>query len=190
MDAAVARAADALARGGLVVYPTDTLLGFGAAAADRGAVSRLERFKARPAGQPLSVALSSTEEVETWSVVDPAARRWMRRHLPGPYTVLLRPSRRARQRFAPSIVPVGGAIAVRVPDHPIARELARRAGPVVATSANRHGDPPCRTAAQARRVWGDAVAVYLETGPAPSGRPSEFVDLRGATPRLRPRGGP
>ncbi len=189
MDAAVPRAAEALARGGLVVYPTDTLLGLGAAATDRRAVARLEALKGRPPGQPLSVAVSSTEEIERWSEPDPPARSWMRRHLPGPYTVLLPPSREARRHLAASVVPPDGAIALRVPDHPVARELARRAGPIVATSANRHGAPPARTVAEARRALGDRVAVYLAIGPAPSGRPSEYVDLRGPEPRLLARGG-
>ncbi len=188
MGAAVARAARALAAGKLVVYPTDTLLGLGARASDGSAVSRLERAKARPAGQPLSIAFSSTEEVERWADLTPTGRRWMRRHLPGPYTVLLEPSARARTTFAPSIVPDSGALAVRVPDHPVARELARRVGPLVATSANRHGQPPARTAAEARRRLGSQVAVYLAAVPAPSGRPSTFVDLRGTRPLVRARG--
>lgn len=183
MVAAVAAAARALAAGRSVVYPTDTLLGLGARATDRRAVDRLEALKGRPTGQPLSVALSSTEELERWAELTPPARRWIRRHLPGPYTVLLRPSRRAARRFPSSVVPPGGALAVRVPDHPIARDLARRAGPLVATSANPHGSPPCRSVAAARRTFGDRVAAYLPARPAPSGLPSTFVDLRGRTPR-------
>lgn len=183
MVARVATAARALAAGRLVVYPTDTLLGLGARATDRRAVARLEALKERPAGQPLSVALSSTEEVEEWADLTPAARRWARRHLPGPYTVLVRPSPWATHRLPPSVVPPGGALAARVPDHPVARELARRVGPIVATSANRHGALPCRTVDAARRAFRSQVAVYVPAHPAPSGRPSTLVDLRHDPPR-------
>jgi L-threonylcarbamoyladenylate synthase len=178
----VAAAARALAAGGLVVYPTDTLFGLGARAEDRRAVARLESTKGRT-GQPMSVAVSSVEELDRWADLTPTARRWARRHLPGPYTVLVTPSPVARARFPTTVVPAGGALALRVPDHPTARELARRAGPIVATSANHHGQPPVRNAAAARRAFGARVSVYLENGPRPSGRPSTFVDLRGEAPR-------
>lgn len=182
MVARVAEAARALVAGELVVYPTDTLLGLGARATDRRAVARLEALKARPSGQPLSVAVSSVEELERWADLSPTARRWARRHLPGPFTVLVPPSRWAARRLPRSIVPSGGALAARVPDHSLARELARRVGPVVATSANRHGLPPCPSVPAARRMFGSAVAVYLPARPAPSGRPSTLVDLRGDAP--------
>ena len=183
MAARVAHAARALRGGELVVYPTDTLLGLGANASDRRAVARLEALKGRPTGQPLSIALSSTEELDRWAELTPVARSWTRRHLPGPYTVLVPPSPWARRHLPPSIVPPGGAIGLRVPDHPLARELARQVGPVVATSANRHGHPPTPSVACARRTFRNQVAAYVPARPAPSGRPSVFVDLRGDAPR-------
>jgi len=178
----IAAAAEALRRGALVVYPTDTLLGLGALASHRIAVPLLLSVKGRSSGQPLSVCVSSTEEVERFARVSPAARRFLRRHLPGPYTVLLAPSPQGRRVFAPAI---GGfrAIGFRVPDHPVARELARRTGPITATSANRHGAPPTRTVAAARRALGRAVARYLPARPKGSGLPSAIVDLTGPAPR-------
>lgn len=172
------RAVRALGAGELVVFPTDTLLGLGARAADRQAVERLVRAKARPGGQPLSAAVSSLEELERYGRLSRVARAFVRRHLPGPYTVLVPPTSTARRELAPALAG-GRAIGLRVPDHPVARELARRVGPVVATSANRHGVPPARTVAAARAAFGDAVAVYLAARPAPSGRPSSLVDLTG-----------
>ncbi len=183
MGPTVADAVRALARGGLVVYPTDTLLGLGAAATDRAAVDRLERAKGRPSGQTLSLGVSSAEEIETWAELSFESRAWARRHLPGPYTILVRPTSRARRTFGPSVLPAGGLLGVRVPDHPVARELAQRAGPITATSANPHGRPPCRTLTEARRVFGRAVAVYLPAVPKPSGHPSALVDLSGAHPK-------
>jgi len=187
MGSTVADAARALARGGLVVYPTDTLLGLAATATDRAAVDRLERAKGRPRGRALSVALSSPEEVERWGTLSIGSRAWVRRHLPGPFTVLVRPTGLARRTFGPSILPTDGLLGLRVPDHPVARELARRAGPIVATSANLHGRPPARTTAEARRALGDRVGVYLPAVPRPSGHPSTLVDLSRELPVLLAR---
>jgi L-threonylcarbamoyladenylate synthase len=187
MGAALTHAVHALRGGGLVVYPTDTLLGLGALARHRGAVSRLVAAKGRSPAQPISVCVSSTEEVERYAEVSPAARRFLRRHLPGPFTVLLTPSPVARRSLAPS---VGGlaTIGFRVPDHPVARELARQVGPITATSANRHGAPPARTVAGARRALGRTVSVYLPDLPPGSGQPSTVVDLIGPEPREIVRG--
>jgi len=182
MDGTIAEGVRSLRRGGLVVYPTDTLLGLGALASHRGAVERHLAAKGRSAAQPVSVCVSSTEELERFAEVSPAARRFVRRHLPGPYTVLLAPSSRGRRLFAPS---VGGfrAVGFRIPDHAVARELARRAGPITATSANRHGEPPSRTIVQARRALGRAVSLYLPATPPGSGAASTLVDLTGREPR-------
>ncbi|HTT15473.1 MAG TPA: L-threonylcarbamoyladenylate synthase [Thermoplasmata archaeon] len=182
MGATVADAARALAAGALVVYPTDTLWGLAARADDRSALDRLVAAKGRAPDQPISVAVSALDEVEPFAELSPWARGFLRGHLPGPYTVLVRPSARARRALAPAVAS-GPTIGFRVPDHPLARELARRAGPITATSANRHGAPPARSLAEARRTLGSAVAVYLAGGPAPTGRPSTLVDLTG--PRAR-----
>jgi L-threonylcarbamoyladenylate synthase len=184
----VAAAVRTLRHGGLVVYPTDTVLGLGALVGHRAAVRRLLAAKGRSAGQPISVCLSSTEEVERFAQVSPAARRFLRRHLPGPFTVLLAPSPAARGAFAPAVAKFR-TVGFRVPDHPVARELARRAGPITATSANRHGAPPARSVAAARRALGSAVACYLPADPRGSGMPSTIVDLTGAQPRELPRRG-
>jgi L-threonylcarbamoyladenylate synthase len=184
MGPALTAATRALAAGGLVVYPTDTLLGLGARAADPEAVERLAAAKHRPAGMPVSVMVSSIGEVEALAELSPAGRRFVRTHLPGPYTVLVTGSAQAHRSLAPPATGPSGTVGLRVPAHPLAREIARRAGPITATSANRHGEPPCRSVAAARRAFGRSVAVYLDGPPRPSGRPSQLVDLTQRTPRL------
>jgi L-threonylcarbamoyladenylate synthase len=183
MGPALANAVRALASGRLVVYPTDTLLGLGARAGDPDAVRRLLDAKGRPAGMPVSVAVSSTEEVESLARLAPAGRRFVRTHLPGPYTVLVPASALAERTLAPPAIGPSGTVGLRVPGHPLARELARRVGPITATSANPHARPPCRTIPEARRAFGRAVAVYVSGPPRPSGTPSRLVDLTGVAPR-------
>jgi tRNA threonylcarbamoyl adenosine modification protein (Sua5/YciO/YrdC/YwlC family) len=184
LDEAVAT----LARGELVVYPTDTLMGLGARADRPEAVGRLLRAKERPPAQSISFAVSSYEEVERWAELTPERRAELRRRLPGPYTLLLPATPMARRALAPALLSPTGTVGIRIPDHPLARELARRAGPITCTSANRHGRPPARTEEEARRGLGDAIGAYVPARPAPSGVPSTLIDLTGATPRPVRRG--
>ncbi len=186
MGRSVAEAVRALGAGALVVYPTDTVFGLAARASSRGAVNRLVRAKGRSGTQPLSVAVSSVEEIEPLAALSPSGRRWVRRHLPGPFTILVTPSPRARRSLAPAVAG-GRTLGLRVPAHPVARELARGAGPIVATSANLHGQPPTSTLADAWEAFGTRVRVYVGGGPRPSGVPSTLVDLTGREPRTRAR---
>ena len=188
MRRSVAAVARTLGAGRLIVYPTDTLLGLGARGSDPAAVARLAEAKGRPSGQPTSVMVSSVPELEALATLAPAGRRFVRRHLPGPYTVLVRPSPFARSTLAPRLFGPRGTLGVRIPDHALARAIARASGPVTATSANRHGEPPATTVAAARRAFGRSVALYVGGGPPPSGRPSTLVDLSGARPRFLARG--
>jgi len=178
--------ARALLAGKLVVHPTDTLYALAARALDRRAVAQLLATKGRSVGRPLSVAVSSVEELERWAHLGKAARQFVRDRLPGPYTLLLVPSAEARRRLAAEVASAP-RIGLRVPDHPLALELARRAGPLVATSANRSGGPPARTLAAARRVFRGAVGAYVTGPPRPRGVPSVLVDLSGPAPRQVPR---
>lgn len=163
------------------MLPTDTLVALAAKATNADAVARLLRTKGRSETRRLSVAVSSTEELERWGELHEVARRFVRAHLPGPFTVLLRPSARARATLAPAVVG-GPLLGLRVPAHPLARELARREGPITATSANRSGRPASRSVAEARRALGRAAAYYVDGPPAPSGVPSRLVDLSGRRP--------
>ncbi|HXY46502.1 MAG TPA: L-threonylcarbamoyladenylate synthase [Thermoplasmata archaeon] len=183
MGPTIGRAVEALRAGRLVVYPTDTLPGVAARATDGRAVAGLERLKDRPADLPISVAVRAYSDLEAMTDLRPSGRRFVRTHLPGPYTIVARPSKLARRTLASPVFSPDGTLGVRIPDHPVARELARQVGPITATSANRHGRPPCRTVGEARRVFGSAVAAYLTGDPRGSGVPSWLVDLTGSEPR-------
>jgi L-threonylcarbamoyladenylate synthase len=176
----IERAVAALQGGSVVLYPTDTLLGLGAIATSEKGVSEVFKIKERPRSMPISVLLSSTEEIESWASLTPASRTIIREFLPGPYTFLVPASRLAINEFAEGIVSSDGSFGVRVPDHRVARELALRAGPITTTSANIHGKDDCKDVRAAKKAFGQGVTVYLPATPAPSGNPSSIVDLRGA----------
>lgn len=169
-----------LRRGELVAYPTDTLYGLGADPSNPDALARLFAAKARPTGQPVSVVVPGMDAVKDLAVVSPEAETLCRRWLPGPLTLLFRPTAKAPT----AVVSADGKLAVRVPDHPVALLLAKRFGPLTATSANRHGGPSPVAVEDARDQLGEAVEVYVDAGPCPVGRESTVVDLSGAEPRV------
>ena len=179
---ALAIAAAMIARGGVVALPTDTLYGLAVDPRLDAAVASLYRVKKRNADQPLSVVAADEAQVE--QCVGPlrdAARRLARRFWPGPLTLVIE----AAPGLAAALHSPTGRVAVRVPAHAIAREVAARAGFVLtATSANRSGCPPAATADEVEVALGSLVDLLLDAGPAPGGAPSTVIDATGPVPVL------
>lgn len=176
----LARAGEALRTGRLVAFPTETVYGLGAHALDGDAVGRIFAAKGRPPDNPLIVHIAGADDLGTVTeTVTPLARRLAERFWPGPLTLVLR---------AAVSVPAdtrGGlaTVAVRVPDHPVARGVIGAAGvPVAAPSANRSGRPSPTTAAHVRRDLGDVVDLIVDGGPCAIGLESTVVDARGDEP--------
>ena len=181
LDAGAAEEAVAvLRRGGLLVYPTDTLYGLGADPQNPEAMRRLFAAKQRPAGLPVSIAVPDLAAAKTLAVISPRAEVLCDGWLPGPVTLLFRPAAGAPA----AILSPEGTVAIRVPRHPIALLLAKRFGPLTATSANLHGKPPPVEIREAQEQLGDAVDLYVDAGPCPIGRESTVVDLTGPEPRV------
>lgn len=172
---------EALARGGIVAFPTDTVYGLGGDVFREEAAERVFEAKGRPLGMPLPVLLAFPQDVERVAVsIPPVAYRLMERFWPGALTLVL-----PRAPAVPAIVSARGwTIGVRVPAHPIPRELARRLGnPIHGTSANPSGAPAAQTAEEVRRILGDKIDCIVDGGPTPGGQ-STVVDLTGPRPRL------
>ena len=180
---AMDRIRDCLAKGGLVVHPTDTVYGIAADPFQPAAVDRVYAVKERPRDLALSMAVADVEEVFRFGVRTPLADNFCRKNLPGPYTVVLR----ATSAAPPALVNRHSCIGIRVPDHPIPRLMAKRCGPITTTSANRHGQPSPTSCDAARTQLGDAVGLYLDAGPTPLGAESSVIDLSGDKAKvLRP----
>ncbi len=180
--AVLGRAAEALRRGELVAFPTETFYGLGAAALDPVAVRRVFEVKGRPESRPLLVLVDSEAMVEAVAAeVPPAARALMARHWPGPLTLVLR---------ARPVVPVEvhagtGTIGVRLSPHPVATGLVRALGaPLTAPSANLTGAPPPTEAEAVRRAFDGRIAVVLDAGPTAGGLPSTVLDVTVDPPRV------
>ncbi len=183
----VSRAADCLRAGGLVAFATETVYGLGANALHPDAVARVFEAKGRPHFDPLIVHLADASEWDRLVLqIPPLARKLTERFWPGPLTIIL-----PRQPIVPDLVTSGlPNVAVRVPAHPLARELIRLAGcPVAAPSANLFGRISPTTAAHVAEQLGDRIDLILDGGPCQVGVESTVLDLTSERPRLLRPGG-
>jgi len=185
---AIARGAEAIRRGELVAFPTETVYGLGANGLDRRATERIFLAKGRPSDNPLILHVPDVEGGEAVAVWDGRARELARAFCPGPLTLVL-PAR----PVVPETVRAGlPSVAVRIPAHPVALALLRASGlPVAAPSANRSGRPSPTDADAVEEDLGEQIAVLLDAGPTRVGVESTVVDATG--PRLvllRPGGLP
>ena len=187
---AVARAASLICDGQLVAFPTETVYGLGADAGNESAVTAVFAAKDRPRFNPLIVHVADLELAETVAVFDESARELARAFWPGPLTLVLP---RASDSGLSLLVSAGlDTVAVRVPDHPVARALLKSSNrPVAAPSANPSGKISPTTAAHVVDSLGDRVAMILDDGPCPVGVESTVIDLSsGEAALLRPGGVP
>jgi L-threonylcarbamoyladenylate synthase len=173
-SAALGRAAAILRAGGLVALPTETVYGLGANAFDGDAVVRIFAAKSRPSWDPIIVHIASQAMLDGLvAQVSVAARRLMEHFWPGPLTLLL-----PRSAAVPDAVTAGRPlVGVRMPSHPVALELIRRAGvPVAAPSANRFGHISPTTATHVFHDLDGRIDAVLDAGPSPHGVESTVLD--------------
>jgi L-threonylcarbamoyladenylate synthase len=153
----------AIGRGELVVIPTDTVYGVAADAFNPAAVARLLEAKGRDRTAPPPVLIAGVETLDALAETVPdevralAAEFW-----PGGLTIILP----ARDSLAWDLGETRGTVALRVPSNRVALELLAETGPLAVSSANLTGQPAAMTAAEAHRMLGDSVAVYLDDGDA------------------------
>lgn len=185
----VARAVEVLEGGGLVALPTETVYGLAADADNELAVRRVFAVKGRPATHPLIVHLADERQLSDWArEVPKAAKALAKAFWPGPLTLVLKRSPRARD------VVTGGqdTVGVRVPAHPLAHALLDQLGRgVAAPSANRFGKVSPTNANHVRADLGKDVDFILDGGPCRVGVESTIIDVSGKRPALlRPGGVP
>lgn len=167
-----------LLAGDVVAIPTDTVYGLAARHNDPEAIRRLATMKGRDPAQPIAVLFDSLEAVAPLIDPPPVFAR-LAAFWPGALTLIVP---EAPGAFVPTLVP-RGAIGLRQPDDPLAREVIRRCGGLLAvTSANLHGQPAASSAAEVVAAFGDALPV-LDGGPRGDAA-STVIDLTEAPPRV------
>ncbi len=182
----IAVAAEALRQGEIVALPTDTVYGLGAAVFQPQAVQALYEVKGRPEAKAIPLLLASPAGLSRIVAgVPPVAERLVRAFWPGPLTIVME----AHPQVPAAVLSGGHTVALRVPDHPIARALIEAVGaPLATTSANRSGRTEALTAIQVVEQLGKGVRWVLDGGRSPGGRPSTVVDLSVEPPAIRRQG--
>jgi L-threonylcarbamoyladenylate synthase len=177
----IQHAAALIRAGRLVAFPTETVYGLGANALDPGAVARIFAAKGRPRTSPLIVHVDSLEMARDLAAEWPdAAEQLAHRYWPGPLTLIL-----PKRPIVPDIVTAGlPTVGLRVPAHPMALELIRRAGvPIAAPSANRFTE---LSPTAAGHIPEELADYTLDGGPAKVGIESTVLSLAGEPVLLRP----
>ncbi len=174
---AITWAAERLATGGVIAFPTDTVYGIAASLGRDEALRRVYAVKGRPPDRPLPVLLASVEALDRVALdLDLKVSLLLERYWPGPLTVVVP----AREGMPPQVIGPGGTVGTRVPNHPIAIRLLEQAGGALAvTSANCSGRAPARTAPEVADALGEGLDLLVDGGPAPGGVPSTVIAITG-----------
>lgn len=178
----VDRVVETLHRGGVIVYPTDTVYGLGCDIFNRKAINRIYQIKQVPAGKPLSFVCSDLKDVARYAKnISNASYRMMKRLLPGPYTFILEASRDVPKFMIGKRRTVG----IRVPDNRICLEIVQALGrPVLSTSVVAAEDGIAMNDVESiASRFGSAVDVIVDGGVIVS-EPSTVVDLTGEEPEI------
>lgn len=168
----LAAATEAVARGGLICYPTDTVYALGcdplnSAAVERSIAAKNGRTKAMP------VLVKSRMDAERLVYFSRTSKRLAARYWPGPLTIVL-PAR----DHVPSILAPQRTIGVRSPEHAICQQLLGLcSGYLVGTSANLTGEPPAKSAGEITKELKDRVDIIIDGGRSPIGVASTVIDL-------------
>lgn len=173
-------AAEWLADGGIVAFPTDTWYGLAVDVRNAVAVRRLFDLKGRSARAALPLIAADTAQViASTGPLSSREARLAAAFWPGPLSIV-----RDAPDWMPTEVHAGlRTAAIRVPDHRVARALAEAFGaPIAATSANLSGEPPAQDAMSLGVVGDDARVWVVDGGVTRGGAPSTLVDVRGAQP--------
>jgi L-threonylcarbamoyladenylate synthase len=186
---AIEAAARVLAEGGLVAFPTETVYGLGADATNGAAVARLYAAKGRPRFNPLIAHVADAKAALTLACFSDEAKLLAGVFWPGPLTLVLPKAERCP---VAELATAGlDSIAVRVPDHPIARDLLKTFGkPVVAPSANQSGHVSPTTAQHVRADLEGRIDLIIDGGATSVGVESTIVSCLGVPTLLRPGGVP
>ena len=182
----IATAADIIKRGGLVVFPTETVYGLGADATDAEAAKKIYSAKGRPSDNPLIIHISDPMDAERYAHTNALYYRLAKAFMPGPLTVIL-----PKRDIIPDSVTGGlDSVAVRCPSHPIARALIKEAGVAIAApSANLSGSPSPTCAEHVISDLSGRVDMIIDGGSCEIGLESTIVKITDDSATLLRPGG-
>jgi L-threonylcarbamoyladenylate synthase len=160
-----------LKQGGVGLLPTDTIYGLSAVAVNEQAVNKIHKLKRRDGNKPLVVLISDTEQLEELGLLKTQADL-VKQYWPGPLSAILESTN------IPAWLELGtSSLAVRMPDHEGLRNVIKKVGPIVSTSANWQGMPPATSVQEAESYFGDKLDFYIDVGELVNKQPSTLVKL-------------
>jgi L-threonylcarbamoyladenylate synthase len=181
-NTAIAAAVKVLQNGDIIAYLTDTLYGLGGDARSTIAIEKIFALKGRATEKALPVIVGEKEIVKEYVEEIPAvAAKLIEQFWPGPLTLIFR----AAAPVPPELIGHSGKIAMRLPAAKLAREISRKLGaPIIATSANRSGEPVLNSAGQIAKAFGTHLALILDSGLPVQQQPSTIIDVTTQPPLL------
>ena len=176
---AIAQSVAVLELGGVIVYPTDTNYGIGCSIFNKKAIDRIYKLKNVELTHPLSIVCPDLSDIARYALVESEAYRMMKRHLPGPYTFILKATPEVPKIFQSKRKTVG----IRVPNNPVTLALARTfRQPIVSTSATYNGQVLYDVEDIVER-HGHGLDLVLDAGPKRQ-NDSTVIDLSGPYPEV------
>ena len=169
------QAAEILANGGIVAYPTETFYGLGADATNEEAIEKIFAVKGRNLKNPISLIIGQTDDIYPLvQDVPQTAKKLMAAFWPGALTIVFS----AADTVSPLLTAGSGKIGLRVSSHPIARGIVQKLKrPLTATSANLSGAPECTRASEVAEQIGDIIDAIVDLGATPGAAGSTIIDI-------------
>lgn len=181
----IQRAVEVLERGGIIIYPTDTVYGIGCDLFNKKAIERIYQLKGKERKKPLSFIVPNLKDISTYAMVSDFSYRILRRLLPGPYTFVLPATRMVPKRIAKVNKKT---IGIRIPDNKICQMLlAEFPNPIISTSANLSGTEILNDPIEIEAELGKLVDLILDCGRLGL-EASTVVDLTEKKPKILRRG--
>lgn len=181
-ETVLSRAAEILAEGGIIAYPTETFYGLGADATNEKAIRKIYELKGRNFNNPLSVIIAGEENLYPLvSEVPACALKLMHSFWPGPLTIIFK----ASAGVSPLLTAGTGKIGVRISSHAGATVIVQKLGqPLTATSANLSGAPECSTAVEVISQIGNKIETIVDLGETAGGKSSTIIDVTANPPQI------
>jgi len=176
-EKAVDAAVGILKKGGLVIYPTETLYGVGVDATNPKAVKKLIKYKDRPIGKPYSIAVSGQKMAQRYVELNKTAKNLYKEFLPGPLTIISK----SKHKTAPGVESEDGTLGIRIPDYKLVTDIVKKLGkPITATSANAsYKKRPYKISDILESIGNkqkDLIDLVIDAGKLPKNEPSTVID--------------
>ena len=167
-----------LNEGNILIYPTDTLYGLGADATNTSAIEKINKLKKRKT--PLSIMVSSLNEIEKYAVINSDIKKELKKIFPGPFTALLQ-SKKTKLSYL--VQNQSDKIGIRIPNHPFCLDLLNEyKKPIITTSVNTHGEKPLNNIDEIEKKF-SKINIYYQNNNLDS-KGSTIIDFTKKPPIL------